>query len=151
MRPIEIRTAAPEDAPGLVPLLATLGYPTPAPVIAERIRALRDIDPSGTILLAVREGQILGFATLHATPVLHRPTAVGRITGVAVTADAQGSGVGRLLVAAAERSFVDQGVSRMEITSGPTHLGAHDFYRHLGYEDQGVRFAKPLAPRSTTD
>jgi hypothetical protein len=32
----------------------------------------------------------------------------------------------------------------MEITSGPTHHPAHGVYRHLGYADQGVRFAKPL-------
>jgi hypothetical protein len=39
----------------------------------------------------------------------------------------------------------------MEVTSGPSHQPAHAFYRHLGYDDQGVRFAKSLlnpAPNS---
>jgi GNAT superfamily N-acetyltransferase len=127
--------------------MATLGYPLPAPVLGERIRELGALDPAGTILVATRESVILGFATLHATPVLHRPTAVGRITGLAVTPGAQGTGVGRALVAAAEQCFADLGLSRIEVTSGPTHLTAHEFYRHLGYEDQGLRFAKPLVPR----
>ena len=50
-------------------------------------------------------------------------------------------------VAAAEQFFAGMALERIEVTSGPTHLTAHHFYRHLGYEDQGVRFAKPLDPR----
>ncbi|MDZ4863942.1 MAG: GNAT family N-acetyltransferase [Gemmatimonadota bacterium] len=70
--------------------------------------------------------------------------AVGRITGLAVADDEQGTGVGRLLVTAAERYCFERVVSRVEVTSGPTHLPAHQFYRQLGYGDQGVRFAKSL-------
>lgn len=150
-RPIMIRAATVEDAAGLVPLMATLGYPLPAAVIADRIVALEARDPAGTILVATRGTLILGCATLHATPVLHRPIAVGRITGLSVAAEAQGTGVGRLLTAAAEHLFAAQGLSRIEVTSGPTHLTAHGFYRHLGYEDEGVRFAKALVPRPTAD
>ncbi len=127
--------------------MATLGYPLSAPLIAERIPALGALDQTGTILVAVRESRVLGFATLHATPVLHRPTAVGRITGIAVLPEAQGTGVGRLLVDAAEQWVAEIGLRRIEVTSGPTHLTAHAFYRHLGYEEQGVRFAKPIIPR----
>ncbi len=127
--------------------MATPGYPLPAPVIAVRIRALGTLDPTGAILVAAGESGVLGFATLHATPVLRRPTAVGRVTGIAVLPEAQGAGAGRLLVAAAEQFFAAMALERIEITSGPTHLTAHAFYRHLGYDDQAVRFVKPLGPR----
>ena len=49
------------------------------------------------------------------------------------------------VVHAAEAHFVERGLSRVEVTSGPLHAEAHAFYRHLGYEDQGIRFAKILS------
>lgn len=132
------------DAAALAPLLAALGYPADAATIDERLRLLRATDPSTRTLVAVVAGEVVGFATLHSTPVLHRPTAVGRITGIAVLPSARGTGAGRALVEAAEEHFRALGCARLEVTSGVTHAPAYDFYRHLGYEDHGVRFAKPL-------
>jgi ribosomal protein S18 acetylase RimI-like enzyme len=73
---------------------------------------------------------------------LHRPTGVGRITGIAVRPPVKGTGIGRALVRAAEAHFREHGLGRLEVTSGPTHAPAYEFYRRLGYVDQGVRFAK---------
>lgn len=142
--PVVVRDATPSDVPGLLPLLAELGYPMSLGTATERLAALTAEDPSGRLLVAVAEGRLLGFATLHVTPVLHRATGVGRVTGLAVLPEAQGSGVGRRLMEAAEAHFEALGLCRVEVTSGPTHLPAHEFYRRLGYADQGVRFAKPL-------
>jgi ribosomal protein S18 acetylase RimI-like enzyme len=135
----------PTDAAALAPLLDALGYPTDAATIDARLRTLATTDPSTRTLVAVVDGEVVGFATLHSTPVLHRPTPVGRITGIAVLPSARGTGAGRALVAAAEAHFRALGCARLEVTSGNTHVPAYDFYRHLGYEDHGVRFAKSLA------
>ena len=142
--PIVVRDATPADVPGLLPLLAELGYPMSFEAAAERLAALTAEDPGGRLLVAAAAGRLLGFATLHVTPVLHRATGVGRVTGLAVLPEAQGRGVGRRLMEAAEAHFEALGLCRVEVTSGPTHLPAHEFYRRLGYADQGVRFAKPL-------
>lgn len=142
--PLEIRDATSADTPALVPLLATLGYPADAALLGERITSLLRDDPGARILVAVSDDGIIGFATLHVTPVLHRPTGVARVTALAVLPTAQGSGAGRALMNAAEAHFRSAGYQRIEVTSGPTHQAAHDFYRHLGYADQGIRFAKPL-------
>lgn len=139
-----IRDAMPEDAPGLVPLLAALGYPAEVATVVERMRHLWLTDPGGRVLVAVLSTELLGFMTLHRTPTLHHPTDVGRITGIAVAATERGHGVGRHLVEAAERHFTELGLCRIEVTSGPTHEAAYEFYRRLGYVDQGLRFAKPL-------
>ena len=144
MAAVIIRDAADADAAGLGPLLETLGYPADAESIAERLRAQRAADPTGRVLIALDGPEIVGFAVLHSTPALHRPTAVGRITAIAVTSSRQGRGVGRELLRAAEDHFRAQGLGRIEVTSGPTHQKAYEFYRRLGYEDQGVRFAKNL-------
>ncbi len=142
-----IRDAVPDDAAGLVPLLATLGYPAEEGAIRERLEWLRRTDPAGRVLVALVDGSLQGFAALNGTPTLHRAGLVGRITGLAVLDGGQGRGVGRALVEAAEGHFRALGAVRMEVTSGPRHAPAHDFYRHLGYEDQGVRFARPLEGR----
>ena len=101
-------------------------------------------DPTGRILVAESAGRLLGFMTLHLTPTLHRPTVVGRITALAVLPESRGSGAGRRLVEVAEEYFAGLGLSRVEVMSGPLHAPAHSFYRHLSYEDQGVRFGRVL-------
>jgi ribosomal protein S18 acetylase RimI-like enzyme len=144
MAAIEIRDATTHDAGDLAPLLDALGYPAGPETIASRLRTLQASDPTSKVIVATRNGEIVGFATLHTTPVLHRPTGVGRITGIAVRPSVKGTGVGRALVRAAETHFREHGLGRLEVTSGPTHVPAYDFYRRLGYADQGVRFAKTL-------
>lgn len=139
-----VRDMTPDDAGALVPLLETLGYAADAPAIAGRFRALQAADPTGRVLVGCLGSAVAGFAVLHVTPALHRPTAVARITAIAVAPSAQGSGVGRALMAAAERYFRQLGLARVEVTSGPSHEAAYAFYRRLGYQDQGVRFAKVL-------
>jgi GNAT superfamily N-acetyltransferase len=143
---IQIRDASVEDAQALVPLFDTLGYPATLEVVQRRMEELLRDDPGARVIVAVRGQRIIGMATLHVTPVLHRPTAVARVTALAVAPDAQGSGAGRALMEAAERHFREAGYQRIEVTSGPTHAPAHEFYRRLGYQDQGVRFSKPLGP-----
>lgn len=144
MASLTVRNATRGDAAALSSLLEALGYPATPEVVVDRLGALQTSDRTGRILVAVDGSSVLGFLTLHLTPTLHRETAVGRITGMAVHADARSRGVGGVLVAAAEQYFREQGLGRAEVTSGPTHEPAHDFYRHLGYVDQGVRFAKRL-------
>src|SRR5438477_7508699 len=93
-----IRDADARDASGLAPLLEALGYPADVATIADRLRTLAASDPAGRIIVAVDDERLVGFATLHSTPVLHRPAAVGRITGIAVDPHARAHGVGRALV-----------------------------------------------------
>ncbi len=144
MSAVAVRDVRPEDAAALAPLLAALGYPEEPALIRERCEALLRADPTARILVGTVDGQVLGMATLHVTPVIHRATAVGRVTALAVLPAAQGTGVGRRLMEASERHFAALGLRRVEVTSGLIHRPAYDFYRHLGYEDHGLRFAKPI-------
>jgi GNAT superfamily N-acetyltransferase len=125
--------------------MAALGYPADADVIRLRLTDLLRTDPTGRVIVAAVDGRVSGFAVLHATPALHRQTGVGRVTALAVLPSVQRAGVGRLLLEACERHFAGLGLQRVEVTSGPLHERAYSFYRRLGYQDQGVRFAKRLA------
>ncbi|MBM3771479.1 MAG: GNAT family N-acetyltransferase [Acidimicrobiia bacterium] len=141
---ILVRDARVDDAQDLAPLLATLGYPADPTLVHDRYLRLLASDSTARILVGTCRGRVTGLATLHVTPMIHRPTSVGRITVLVVAPDAQGTGVGRRLVEAAERHFAALGLERVEVTSGVSRRPAYDFYRHLGFVDQGVRFAKPL-------
>jgi ribosomal protein S18 acetylase RimI-like enzyme len=145
-RSVRIHDLSAADAPRLLPFLETLGYPTDAVTLSGRLAAMFGTDASTRVIGASVDNELLGFACLHETPVPHRPSAVGRITAIAVLPDARGTGAGRALVEAAEAHFVARGITRLEVTSGDNHAAAHPFYRHLGYTDQGIRFAKPLTP-----
>ncbi len=74
--------------------------------------------------------------------VLHRAKPVGRITSLAVDASAHGEGLGRALVLAAEDAMAGAGCGLLEVTSHARRTDAHDFYRHLDYEQTSFRFAK---------
>lgn len=141
---VVIRDGMPDDAAGLAPAFAALGYPTEPATLRARLTAMLADDRTARILVAEIASGIVGFACLHETPTPHRPTAVGRITAIAVLDSARGSGAGRFLVETAEAHFRSRGIARMEVTSGDNHAPAHTFYRHLGYSDNGIRFSKAL-------
>ena len=142
--PLEVRDARPDDAPALGALLAELGYPAPLAVLAERLGVLRQ--GGEVVLVATRGGDRVGVLTIHVTPVLHRPTPVGRLTMLVVAERARGQGVGRALVEAGERILATRGCALVEVTSNRRRTQAHAFYERLGYEATSVRFKKSLLP-----
>jgi GNAT superfamily N-acetyltransferase len=137
-----IRPARAQDAMQLSSLLTELGYPAPPETIAERLSGL--IRANETVLVAARGDDIIGMASVHVTPVLHRPTPVGRVTALVVTQSARGRGVGRALVSAAEQLLRERGCELLEVTSNMRRTDAHAFYERLGYEPTSVRFKKAL-------
>ena len=141
---LTIRTARQDDVPALAGLLTELGFPAPPDTVAARLTAM--LAQAHEILVAVREEERLGLLTVHITPVLHRPTPVGRITALVVTERARGQGIGRALVETAERLLARQGCGLIEVTSNRRLTGAHGFYERLGYETTSLRLKKSLPP-----
>ena len=135
------------DAAQLEPLLTFLGYAGDAVQVAARLSAGFDAEGAFRVLvarLAESESRLVGFATTHVTPFLHRPPA-GRVTALAVLPEFQGRGIGRALLARCEEILFAAGVDRIELTSGSQRADAHRFYRSAGYDETGVRFVKPAA------
>src|SRR5450631_3373467 len=103
---IEVREATREDAAEVIRLLALLGHAQPPADPSTRVSNF--VAQEQHILVAQRTSSaapppLLGAVTLHIMPVLHRPGPIGRLTAVIVDESARGMGVGRALVAAAER------------------------------------------------
>lgn len=139
---LRIRDATVADAQPVADLLAELGYPWPVDVMAARIAAFTQAGESA--LLAFDGDRALGLVTMHVTPVLHRPTGVGRITAMVVTESSRGKQVGRALVEEAERRLAAKGCALVEVTSNQSRTPAHAFYERLGYEKTSYRFKKSL-------
>jgi len=95
-------------------------------------------------LIAEKDGEIVGCATLDMMRVLHRPHAVGRISMLIVAQDMRRRGVGRALVEAAEERLEKAGCGLLEVTSNMDLKQAHAFYESLGFERTSFRFAKAL-------
>ena len=95
-------------------------------------------------LVATLDKQVVGFAGVHKMVTVHRPQPVGRIPVLVVAEEAQGRGIGRMLVQAAEQWCRKAGCKLVEVTSNDRRTEAHAFYRHMGYERTSIRFAKSL-------
>ena len=72
----------------------------------------------------------------------------GKIVALVVSKKHRRSGVGRALIAAAERDFANRNVQRVTLTTRFERDEAHRFYEELGYSRTGFRFGKNLARAS---
>ena len=139
----DLRIAAIADADDVAQLLSELGYPCDIDEAAERIAAITDNDRQA-LVVARRDGAVVGLIALDFMYYLPLGTTTCRITAMVVTPEAQGRGVGRQLLREAERRARTGGAARLEITSGSQRTDAHAFYKACGYSDGTVRFVKHL-------
>jgi ribosomal protein S18 acetylase RimI-like enzyme len=68
----------------------------------------------------------------------------GKIVALVVSKKQRRSGIGRALIAAAEKDFAKRKVTRVSLTTRFTREEAHEFYEALGYSRTGFRFARNL-------
>lgn len=141
-----LRRATPDDAPALArihshpavqPNLMQLPYAS-----VERWRqVLADNEQPGRtdlVLLAERDGQVLGSAGLHPVgQALRRRHAA--MLGISVAPEAQGQGVGRALMQAL-CDYADRWaqILRIELTVFTDNERAIRLYRSLGFEHEGT-------------
>lgn len=139
---IAIRDAKASDVPRLVELIHQLGHEIGEKQVRKNLAALQKLGEPPFV--ATLDKAVVGMCGVSKRIVLHRPAPLGRITALIVTADAQGHGIGRMLVEAAEQWMRKAGCQLVEVTSNDRRAEAHAFYRHMGYERTSIRFAKRL-------
>ncbi len=134
MRPdhIKVRKARDSDIDVLLVLSEQLGYPTTREDFRKRFFALSQEDDH-VILVAEAKGHgVVGW--VHVLPrvlLIFEPLA--EIGGLVVDEKNRGSGIGRVLLAAAEKWAKSKGYPAMVVRSNIARQGAHDFYPNVGY------------------
>jgi GNAT superfamily N-acetyltransferase len=132
---IALRPATPDDADAIAALFTDEGYPAGPSDIVERLG--RFASPHSRVVVAEREGTLLGFVAFHAMPRFEHDDRIVRILALVVDAGARERGVGRALIAEAERAAAELDGAFIEITAGHHRPEARQLYETLGY-DAGV-------------
>ncbi|MFE2967293.1 GNAT family N-acetyltransferase [Streptomyces sp. NPDC059340] len=150
MGDLEIRPAASDDVPAIVAMLADdpLGAQrespddlTPYLAAFERLSA----DPNQHLVVAVREGRVVGTLQLTVIPGLSRKGSTrSLIEGVRIHSDERGSGLGSRFIEWAIEESRSQGCQLVELTSDATRTDAHRFYERLGFTASHVGFKLAL-------
>lgn len=139
---LEIRAAMPNDAPGLVTLLGTVGHVIGAARLAELLLAVRQA--SSTALVAVQWGPPSGIVVMHWYPTLHAPRPTAQVTTLLVNADERRQGIGRLLVKAAAQAARAAGCGDLEVLAPPEAPTLEAFCRATGFAEAGQSFVRSL-------
>jgi len=138
-----VRDATAADAPALSPLLGELGYPAAVDVLESRMRRMLSREDQ-RILVAERDGAVLGLLALHIFPVLAYDRDLAMIMALVVTERARGLGVGRALIERAAAVGKSLGASRLMVTTHVRRADAHAFYERLGFEFTGRRYVRAI-------
>ncbi|MFD5057508.1 GNAT family N-acetyltransferase [Streptomyces sp. NPDC058394] len=150
MSDLEIRPAALTDIPAVVAMLADdpLGSQRESPDDLAPYRAAFQRlahDPNQHLVVAVRDGAVVGTLQLTVIPGLSRRGATRSIIeGVRVHADERGSGLGTRLIQWAVDESRRQDCQLVQLTSDATRTDAHRFYERLGFIASHVGFKLAL-------
>ena len=138
----KLREAKPSDAPQVVELIQFLGHEIDEKSVRRNLGRLKKAGEMP--IVATLDKTVVGLIGIHRMTTVHRPAPVGRIPVLVVAKEAQGHGLGRMLVEEAERLLKKAGCQMVEVTSNDRRGAAHAFYRHMGYERTSIRFMKKL-------
>ncbi len=127
-----LRLAAPGDAEGIATMFTDEGYPAGPSDIAARLE--RFATPHARVIVAEHDGALLGFIAIHALPRFEHDDWIVRVLALVVDAGARERGVGRSLMAEAERVGRELGAAFIELTAGHHRPEARQLYESLGYD-----------------
>jgi GNAT superfamily N-acetyltransferase len=147
-----IRTATREDVPAIVEMLADdplgaaredLADPQTYAAAYDRVAA----DPAQRLVVAERDGRVVGTLQLSVIPGLSRRGATRSIIeGVRVARDERDHGLGTELITWAVEESRRAGCALVQLTSDASRTDARRFYERLGFEASHVGFKLAVHP-----
>ena len=127
-----LRPAQAGDAEPIATLFTDEGYPAGASAILARLARFEGAD--SRVVVAERDGEVIGFIAVRALPRFEHDDVLVRILALVVDAGARERGVGHLLMAEAERFARERGAAFVEVTAGHHRPDARHLYESLGYD-----------------
>jgi N-acetylglutamate synthase-like GNAT family acetyltransferase len=140
---LTIRDARPEDAEQLARLVGQLGYPASVEAVARRVNRLAASE-ADRLVVAELEEQVVGLASVHVSLSVEYDQPAAKLSAIVVHGSCRRNGVGEALVRTMEEEARARGCCLIFLTTSERRGDAHTFYRRLGFEETGRRFAKSL-------
>jgi len=145
-----VRSASPQDAPALVALASAVAGEQEGWLLADSrwrstaderryIRALHRHPDAALLVAELPGGELVGRLSVMRDN--HPASAHVADLGLLVAAAHRRSGVGTMLMAAAEQWASEHGVTKLELHVFPYNRPAISLYEKLGYQREGVRRA----------
>jgi ribosomal protein S18 acetylase RimI-like enzyme len=141
---LTIRAAQMNDAAGLAQLMCELGYATTKSEMQARMESIA-ADELYRTFVAVHDGNVCGMIGTLTNPSYEHNDPGGRILALATLSTMRRRGIGRALIATAEKDFAQRGINRVALNTQFAREDAQKFYESLGYERNGWRFVKQLS------
>lgn len=129
---VTMRPATPDDADRIAGLFTDEGYPAGPSDIVARLGTLGG--PDSAVSVAVADGEVLGFVAVHLVPRFEHGDRFARIVALVVDAGVRERGIGRVLMAEAERIATTAGAAFIEVTAGRHRADALHLYEAVGYQ-----------------
>ena len=129
---VTLRPATTADVPAIAKLSGELGYPLGEDVVRGRMAHLLVL-PEHAVIVAELDHAVCGWVHVHA----HRSLVSGEradVFGLVVSRAVRRRGVGRMLMADAERWARERGLELMVLRSNVQRPESHAFYPAIGYE-----------------
>lgn len=111
-----------------------LGYDYPAEDTQKQLSKLLS-DPKNKIYLAMVDNKLVGYIHANDYDCLYAPH-FKNIMGIAVVADYQKNGIGKMLLSEIEQWAKETNACGVRLVSGASRTGAHAFYRACGYSSK---------------
>lgn len=144
MSEVKIRNACLNDSSAIARLMLQLGYPTSWDEMKERLRAIL-LDSDYVAVVAECQTEVVGIIGVGVFRYYEKNGTYGRLLALVVDERQRGNGIGKSLVAEAERWLKEREVSSIIVNCGKQRSDTHRFYERLGYEETGLRFVKLLS------
>ena len=114
--------------------------------ITQEVLEKEYISSTRSILVAVNESDhVVGCTFVEIQEDYVRPNRIAYVTYVAVDENCRRQGIGKKLLAAVEMICKIRNCSAIELTSADFRVGAHEFYKSLGYTKKATTvFIKEL-------
>ena len=129
----EIRESRASDAEAISELTAQLGYAVPVEEIAQRLRGVAGAEDHAVIVACAQDGTVIGWMDIGIVFHLQSGTYC-EIGGLVVAEQARNQGIGRELLAYAEKWGASKGMKKMLVRSNAKRADAHRFYLREQYE-----------------
>ena len=141
---LTIRVAEVNDASALAQLMCELGYETTKSEMQIRMKRIAT-DERFRTFVAVRDGKVCGMIGTLTYPSYEHNDPSGRILVLVILRTMRRHGIGRVLIATAEKDFAQRGIRRIALNTRLARDDTHKFYESVGYERNGWRFLKQLS------